>query len=82
MKGDYEEFHALRQGENKSNSKPNKANMPAFDRKSEILSSKSEMERMEAERQNPAHFKECYLKKQTQFPKGQNEHKASNNKCL
>jgi len=35
MKGDYEEFHALKAAENKANSKPNKANMPAFGRKSE-----------------------------------------------
>ena len=26
MKGDYEEFHALKAAENKANSKPNKAN--------------------------------------------------------
>jgi len=30
MKGGYEEFHALKAAENKPNSKPNKANMPAF----------------------------------------------------
>jgi len=38
---------------------------PAFGRKSEILSPKSETDRMEAKRQIPAHFKECDLKKQT-----------------
>jgi len=56
MKGDYEEFHALRRRKNKPNSKPNKANpclaprpalgvekpKPAFGRKSEARSSKSE----------------------------------------
>jgi len=35
MKGEYEEFHALGRRKNKANSKPNKANMPAFGRKSE-----------------------------------------------
>ena len=44
--------------------KPNKANLPAFGRKSEILSPKSETDRMEAKRQIPAHFKDCDLKKQ------------------
>jgi len=34
MKGDYEEFHALRRQKNKANSKPNKANLPAVGRKS------------------------------------------------
>ena len=43
MKGDYEEFHALRRQKNKANSKPNKANMPAFGWKSEIRNSKSEI---------------------------------------
>jgi hypothetical protein len=42
----------------------NKANMPTFGRKSEILSPKSETDRMEAKRHIPAHFKECDLKKQ------------------
>ena len=57
--------------------------MPGFGWKSEILSPKSdnsgaftgcllprvgrEMDRMEAKRQIPAHFKECDLKKQSQF---------------
>ncbi|GAJ05414.1 unnamed protein product, partial [marine sediment metagenome] len=45
----------------------NKANMPAFGRKSEILSPKSDTDRMEAKRQIPAHFKEYDLKKQSQF---------------
>ena len=30
IKGDYEEFQALRRRKNKPNSKPNKANLPAF----------------------------------------------------
>ncbi|MFC1604242.1 hypothetical protein ACFL5F_04360 [Planctomycetota bacterium] len=63
MKGDYEEFHALKAVENK-------ANMPAFGRKSEILSPKSKTDRMEAERQIPARFTECDLKKQSQFQRG------------
>ena len=33
MKVDYEDFHALGRRKNKANSKPNKANMPAFGRK-------------------------------------------------
>ena len=33
MKGDYEEFHALKAAKNKPNSKPIKANMPTFGRK-------------------------------------------------
>jgi hypothetical protein len=41
--------------------------MPAFGRKSEILSPKSETDRMEAERQIPARFTEHNLKKQSQF---------------
>ncbi len=45
---------------------------PSLGRKSEILSPKSETDRMEAKRQIPAHFKECNLKKQSQFAKGQN----------
>jgi len=35
LKGDYEDFHALDRRKNKANSKPNKANPPAFGRKSE-----------------------------------------------
>jgi len=35
MKGYYEEFHALDRRKNKANSKPNKANTPAFGWKSE-----------------------------------------------
>jgi len=31
MKGDYEEFHALRLRKNKANSKPNKSNFCAYD---------------------------------------------------
>jgi len=50
--------------------------MPSFGRKSEILSPKSETDRMEAKRQIPAHFKECVLKKQTQFLQGQNDVKS------
>jgi len=34
MKGEYEEFYALKAAENKPNSKPNKANTTAFGRKS------------------------------------------------
>jgi hypothetical protein len=49
----------------------NKANMPASGRKSEILSPKSETDRMEAERQIPGRFTECDLKKQSQFPQCQ-----------
>jgi len=45
MKGDYEEFQALRRQKNKPNSKPNKANMPAYGRKFEARSSKSETRR-------------------------------------
>ena len=46
---------------------PIKANMPAIGRKSEILSPKSETDRMEAEIEIPARFTECDLKKQSQF---------------
>jgi hypothetical protein len=35
MKGDYEELQAFGWRKNKANSNPNKANMPAFGRKSE-----------------------------------------------
>jgi len=42
IKGDYEHFHAFGRRKNKPNSKPNKANLPAFGRKSEARSSKSE----------------------------------------
>jgi hypothetical protein len=48
----------------------NKANMPAFGWKSEILSPKSETDRMKAERQIPARFTEHDLKKQSQFVPG------------
>ena len=40
MKGRYERFCGFGLRENKANSKPNKANMPAFGRKSEALSPK------------------------------------------
>jgi len=43
MKGDYEDIYGFVRRENKANSKPNKANMPAFDRKSEARISKSEI---------------------------------------
>ena len=41
--------------------------MTTFGRKSEILNPKSETDRMEAERQIPAHLTEYDLKKQSQF---------------
>ncbi len=82
IKGRYEDLCGFGRPKNKANSKPNKANSPSFGRKSEILSPKSdnsgtftgcllpragrETDRMEAKRQIPAHFKGCYLKKQSQ----------------
>jgi hypothetical protein len=47
--------------------KASQSQPPAFGRKSEILSPKSETDRMEAERQIPARFTECDLKKQSQL---------------
>jgi hypothetical protein len=70
-----------------NNLPPRGANMPAFGRKSEILSPKSsagcltaETDRMDAKRYIPAHFKECDLKKQSQFARGLNECKYNYNK--
>jgi len=61
MKRDYEDFCAFGRRENKANSKPNKANRrpSAGNPKHEAL--------------NPNELKECDLKKQSQFLKGQND---------
>jgi len=42
MEGIYEEFYALRAAKKQSQTKPNKANMPAIGRKSEARSPKSD----------------------------------------
>jgi len=52
LKGDYEEFHALGRRKNKPNSKPNKANLSAFGRKSEARNPK-QVERMRVEKTKP-----------------------------
>ena len=49
MKGDYEEFHALRLRENKPNSKPNKAKQSQFQ---EAAHAPKQLDQAERERQN------------------------------